>query len=106
MRQEENGKGLDLSSDLIFSKVMQDPGLCQEMLQRVLLDLDIHRIGYVGPQKSMDLDADAKAIRTDVYVCGEDGAAYAVDDQRAADLHLSFCAGDGCRGTAALFSNF
>ena len=41
--------------------------LCKEMLQRIL-DIEIERIEYPEPQKSIDEDKDARSIRLDIYV--------------------------------------
>ena len=76
-----NWEDIGLDNDFLFGKVMQDPDLCKEMLQRTLPDLAIERIEYVEPQKSIDPDADAKGIRLDIYVRGADGAAYVVEMQ-------------------------
>ena len=37
---------LSISNDFLFGKVMQDPELCRELLQRILPDLDIDHIEY------------------------------------------------------------
>ena len=37
---------LSISNDFMFGKVMQDPELCRELLQRILPDLDIDHIEY------------------------------------------------------------
>ncbi len=35
---------LGISNDFMFGKVMHQPELCRELLQRILLDLEAHRI--------------------------------------------------------------
>ena len=37
---------LSISDDFLFGKVMQNPYLCKELLQRILPDLKIDRIEY------------------------------------------------------------
>lgn len=37
---------LSISNDFLFGKVMQNPELCKELLQRILPDLKIDRIEY------------------------------------------------------------
>ena len=64
---------LKISNDFIFGKIMQDPGLCKGLLQRILPDLKIDRIEYPETQKAIRPDIDAKSVRLDVYV--EDGRA-------------------------------
>lgn len=39
-------KDLTISNDFLFGKVMQNPGLCKELLRRILPDLNIERIEY------------------------------------------------------------
>ena len=74
---------LNLSSDFIFGKVMQDTELCRELLQRIFPEMDIERVEYVETQKSINPDADAKGIRLDIFVRGDDGSAYVVEMQVA-----------------------
>ena len=38
---------LELSNDFIFGKVMRNPKICKELLERILPDLMIDRIEYV-----------------------------------------------------------
>lgn len=37
---------LELSNDFIFGKVMSNPKICKELLERILPDLTIDRIEY------------------------------------------------------------
>lgn len=37
-------ESLGIANDFIFGKVMQDAGLCKELLQRILPDLEIDHI--------------------------------------------------------------
>ena len=59
---------LSISNDFLFGKVMQNPELCKELLQRILPDLNIERIEYPELQKSIHVDMDAHSVRLDVYV--------------------------------------
>ena len=59
---------IGISNDFLFGKVMQDPYLCQKLLERILPDLAIDRIEYPELQKSIRPDSAAKSIRLDVYV--------------------------------------
>ena len=63
---EQVWENLGISNDFMFGKVMQDAELCQELLQRILPDLDIDHIEYPELQKSIKTDDDAKSIRLDV----------------------------------------
>ena len=62
---------LSISNDFLFGKVMQNPELCKELLQRILPDLKIDHIEYPELQKNIKQDIDAKSVRLDVYVKDE-----------------------------------
>lgn len=44
---------LGIDNDFMFGKVMQDASLCQDLLQRILPDLDIDHIEYPEAQKGI-----------------------------------------------------
>ena len=56
---------LGISNDFLFGKVMQNPELCKELLQRILPDLKIDHIEYPELQKNIDVDRDARSVRLD-----------------------------------------
>ncbi|HCT92340.1 MAG TPA: hypothetical protein DF613_13330 [Lachnospiraceae bacterium] len=58
-------ENLRISNDFLFGKVMQDPGLCTELLRRILPALDIDHVEYPDLQKSIRSDIDAKSVRLD-----------------------------------------
>ena len=64
---------LSISNDFLFGKVMQNPELCKELIQRILPELKIDHIEYPELQKSIKQDLDAKSVRLDVYVKDENG---------------------------------
>ena len=72
---------LSISNDFLFGKVMQNPELCKELLQRILPDLNIERIEYPELQKSINLDMDARSVRLDVYVKDEKEVVYDIEMQ-------------------------
>ncbi len=72
---------LDISNDFLFGKVMQNPELCKELLQRILPDLEIERIEYPELQKSINLDMDARSVRLDVYVKDDKEVVYDIEMQ-------------------------
>lgn len=78
-----NWEELGISNDFIFGKVMQDPYLCKELLQRILSDLTIDHVEYPELQKDIRVDIDAKSVRLDVYVKDEKGTAYDIEIQVA-----------------------
>ena len=76
-------ESLGIANDFIFGKVMQDAGLCKELLQRILPDLEIDHIEYPETQKGIRPDVDAKSVRLDVYVKDGKGTVYDIELQAA-----------------------
>lgn len=72
---------LGISNDFIFGKIMQDPGLCKELLQRILPDLEIDHVEYPELQKGIRPDVDARSVRLDVYVWDGKGTVYDIEMQ-------------------------
>ena len=81
---QTNWEDLGISNDFLFGKVMQNPELCKELLQRILPDLKIDHIEYPELQKNIKQDIDAKSVRLDVYV----------KDEKACLLYTSDAADD------------
>lgn len=72
---------LGIDNDFLFGKVMQDPELCKELLQRILPDLKIDHVEYPQLRKGIKPDVDAKSVRLDVYVKDEKGTVYDIEMQ-------------------------
>ena len=72
---------LGISNDFLFGKIMQDPELCRELLQRILPKLSIDRVEYPELQKGIKPDVDAKSVRLDVYVKDGKGTVYDIEMQ-------------------------
>ena len=79
--KQTNWEDLGISNDFLFGKVMQNPRLCKELLQRILPDLDIDHIEYPELQKAIKPDADAKSIRLDVYIKDSKDVVYNIEMQ-------------------------
>ena len=79
MRMKEL-KDLDLTSDFVFFKVMQNPKLCKRLLE-VILGVEIERIEYPENQKTLQAKYDTHGIRLDVYVKDGKGTVYNVEMQ-------------------------
>ncbi len=77
---EAKWRSLGITNDFIFNKVMQSEKLCKHLLELVL-GVEIEHIEYVEPQKSIDLDMEAKGIRLDVYVADGVGTVYNIEMQ-------------------------
>ena len=73
-------KELDLTSNFLFLKVMQDPELCRKLLE-IILDVEIERIEYSEKEKTLDEKLEAKSVRLDVYLRDGRGTVYDVEMQ-------------------------
>lgn len=70
---------LKFTDDFMFSKVLQNnPGLCKEILE-LILDKKINRISAPEKQKTIDITADAKGVRFDIYVEDDRNTVYDVE---------------------------
>lgn len=74
---------LGISNDFLFGKIMRNPELCKELLQRILPKLKIDRIEYPETQKSIKPDVDARSVRLDVYVKDGKNTVYDIEMQVA-----------------------
>ena len=79
---------LQISNDFLFGKIMQDPKLCKELLQRILPELEIDHIEYPETQKTIRPDIDAKSVRLDVYVADSNNTVYDIEMQVAMSKEL------------------
>ena len=79
--KQTNWEDLGISNDFLFGKVMQNAKLCQELLQRILPDLEIDHIEYPELQKTIKPDADAKSVRLDVYIKDNKNVIYNIEMQ-------------------------
>ncbi len=79
---------LSISNDFLFGKVMQNPELCKELLQRILPDLDIDHVEYPELQKTIKEDFDAKGVRLDAYVNDGKGTVYDIEMQSVTSKYL------------------
>ena len=78
---------LQIKDDFMFGAVMREPGFCKQFLERVL-GVRISRINYPDYQKTIDLKADAKGIRLDIYVWDEEGNIYDIDMQASENKNI------------------
>lgn len=76
-----NWEDITISNDFLFGKIMQNPQLCKELLQRILPGLEIERIEYPELQKTIKQDVDAKGVRLDVYVKDNKNVVYNIEMQ-------------------------
>ena len=78
---QTNWEELRISNDFMFGKIMQDPELCKELLQRILPELKIDHVEYPELQKSIQPDIDARSVRLDVYVKDDKEVVYDIEMQ-------------------------
>ena len=74
---------LTFSDDFMFCKILeQDPELCRELLE-LILDRKVGELVSVNRQKPIEITADGKGVRFDIYAEGNDGIVYNVEMQNA-----------------------
>lgn len=78
---------LQLKDDFMFSVIMRNPKFCKPFLERVL-GIKISRIEYPKSQNTIDLSADAKSVRLDIYVEDDNNSVYNIEMQTTENLNL------------------
>lgn len=73
-------ENLDITDDFLFGKVMRNPEICKQMIEAIL-DINIERIEYPEEQKVIDMTADSKSVRLDVYVKDTKDVIYNIEMQ-------------------------
>lgn len=71
MRRIETWEELQIKNDFLFAKVMEDKKICMKLLE-TLLQIKVKDIAYLEEEKAFDIEKDAKSVRLDVYVEGDD----------------------------------
>ena len=81
MELQKKYKELKFTDDFMFGKILvNNPEICRKLLE-LLLDVKIKRISYPEKQKTIEILADGKGIRLDVYVDDENGTIYNIEMQ-------------------------
>ena len=80
MAYQKQWEELQIADDFIFGKVMQKPELCKELLERIL-EIKIDHVEYPELQKTIDIAADARSVRLDVYVRDGKNTVYNIEMQ-------------------------
>ena len=78
---------LQIKDDFMFSIIMREPKFCRPFLERVL-GITISHIEYPKPQDTIDLSADAKSVRLDIYVEDGKNTVYNIEMQAAQNKNL------------------
>ena len=72
---------LTFHDDFMFCKILeQNPALCRELLEMVL-DRKVGELAGVNPQKPIEITANGKGVRFDVYAEGSDSVVYDIEMQ-------------------------
>ena len=88
MRNKKSYEQLTIADDFMFCKIMTThPKLCRHLLE-LILQVPIREIHFPQAQKTIDLTADAKSIRLDVYVNDEKGTIYNIEMQTSSNVNL------------------
>ena len=78
---------LELKDDFMFGLIMHDPKYVKPFLE-MILKIKIRKVVYPQSQKSIDLSADAKAIRLDVYVEDDQNTVFNLEMQTSDNRNL------------------
>ena len=78
---------LQIKDDFMFSIIMREPKFCRPFLERVL-GITISHIEYPKTQDTIDLSADAKSVRLDIYVEDGKNTVYNIEMQAAQNKNL------------------
>lgn len=80
MAKKKEWEDLELKDDFMFAKVMRNPEICKETLEK-LLNIEIERIEYPEEQKVIDITTDGRSVRLDVYVKDDKQTVYDMEIQ-------------------------
>ncbi len=81
LKLQKKYKELKFTDDFMFGKVLvNNPEICRKLLE-LLLQIKIKRILFPEKQKIIEILADGKGIRLDVYVDDENGTIYNIEMQ-------------------------
>ena len=78
---------LQIKDDFMFSVIMRNPKYCKPFLERIL-GVRIMRIEYPKSQETIDITADAKSVRLDIYVEDAENTVYNVEMQTVENRNL------------------
>ena len=78
---------LEIKDDFMFGVIMRNPKYCKPFLETIF-GIKISRIEYPESQKTIELTADAKGIRLDVYVEDGKGTVYNIEMQATSNRNL------------------
>ena len=71
---------LEITDDFLFGKVMRNPEICKRTIEAIL-NIEVDHIDYPEEQKIINMTADAKSVRLDVYVKDAANIVYNIEMQ-------------------------
>ena len=84
---EKTFEELQIKDDFMFSVIMRNPKFCKPFLERIL-GVKISRIEYPKSQETIDISADAKSVRLDIYVEDGNETVYNIEMQTTENRNL------------------
>ena len=85
---KKNYEELDFTDDFMFCKVLQNnENLCKELIE-LITGKKISRISFPEKQKTIEMTADNKGIRLDIYVEDDEHSVYDVEMQMTRKTNL------------------
>ena len=78
---------LQIKDDFMFSVIMRNPQFCKPFLERAL-GIKISHIEYPKSQETIDISADAKSVRLDIYVEDGNNTVYNIEMQTTENRNL------------------
>ena len=85
---KKNYEELDFTDDFMFCKVLQNnENLCKELIE-LITGKKISRISFPEKQKTIEMTADNKGIRLDIYVEDDEYSVYDVEMQMTRKTNL------------------
>ena len=86
--ENKNYKELDFTSNFMFCKIMySNPDVCRQLLE-MILKKKVSRIEYLAAEKAIEITADARGIRMDVYLEDETDTVYDIEMQTTVNSEL------------------
>ena len=84
---EKSFEELQIRDDFMFGVIMRDRKFCRPFLERVL-GMKIARLEYPRSQEMIDLSADAKSVRLDIYAEDGNDTVYNIEMQTVKNRNL------------------
>ena len=81
-------KELNLEEDFLFAKVMTDEYVCKIVLEKIL-NIEIKEVKMPEEQKVINILAENKGIRLDIYVNDDQNTVYNIEMQKGRDTDLA-----------------